>query len=63
MTYRTATFLCIILLFSACGQSSDQPAPKLFSDQRNALDKAKAVDAAQQEQAEQQRKALEQQAQ
>lgn len=63
MTYRTATLLCSLLLLSACGKSDDQPAPKLFQDQREVLDKAKAVDPALQKQDEEQRKAIEQQAQ
>ena len=63
MTYRTATLLCALLLLSACGQGDNQPAPKLFKDQRDVLDKAKAVDPAQQKQDEEQRKAIEQQAQ
>lgn len=63
MTYRTATILCTILLLAACGQSDDQPAPKLFKDQRDVLDKAKTVDAELQRQEEERRKAIEQQAQ
>ncbi len=63
MTYRTATLLCALLLLSACGKSEDQPAPKLFKDQRDVLDKAKTVDPAQQKQDEEQRKAIEQQTQ
>jgi hypothetical protein len=60
MTKRTTTLLCTLLLLTACGQSSDQPPPKLFEDQRAALEKAKAVDAELQAQAEKQRKAMEQ---
>jgi outer membrane lipoprotein-sorting protein len=60
MTKYTITLLCTLLLLSACGQSSDQPPPKLFEDQRAALDKAKAVEAELQAQAEKQRKAIEQ---
>jgi hypothetical protein len=63
MTYRTATLLSTILLLSACGQSDNQPAPKLFQEQREALDKAKAVAPALQQQEEEQRKATEQQSQ
>jgi hypothetical protein len=64
MTNRTTIFLCAILLLSACGPGgNDAPPPKLFQDQRNALNKAKAVDATQQEQNEEQRKAIEKQAQ
>lgn len=61
MNYRTSTLLCTLLLLGACGQSENQPAPKLFQDQRDVLDKAKAVDPAMQKQDEEQRKALEQQ--
>jgi hypothetical protein len=63
MTCRTTIFLCAILLLSACGQSDNQPAPKLFKDQRDVLDKAKTVDPAMQKQDEEQRKAVEQQTQ
>ena len=63
MTYRTATLLCAILLLSACGKSDNQPAPKLFKDQIDVLDKAKAVDPALQQQTDEQRKAIEKQAQ
>lgn len=61
---RHTAALCALLLLAACKPDSDQPpAPKLFEEQRNALDKAKAVDEAQQRQAEEQRKAVEQQTQ
>jgi len=63
MTYRTAILLCALLLLGACGKSDNQPAPKLFQDQRNALDKAKAVDPAMQKQNEEQRKEIEKQEQ
>ena len=63
MTYRTATLFCAILLLSACGKSNDQPAPKLFQEQREVLDKAKAVSPELQKQNEEQRKLIEQQAQ
>jgi len=63
MTYRTAMLLCALLLLGACGKSDNQPAPKLFQDQRNALDKAKAVDPAMQKQNEEQRKEIEKQEQ
>ncbi|ADE12374.1 hypothetical protein [Sideroxydans lithotrophicus] len=63
MTYRTVTLLCAILLLSACGKSDNQPAPKLFKDQIDVLDKAKAVDPALQQQTDEQRKAIEKQAQ
>lgn len=63
MTCRTAA-LCALLLLTACGPDKEQPpAPKLFEEQRETLDKAKAVDAEQQKQAEEQRKAMEQQTQ
>jgi hypothetical protein len=64
MTYRITPLLCAILLLAACSpKDNEPPAPKLFEDQRNALDKAKAIDPALQKQDEEQRKALEQQAQ
>ena len=64
MTNRTFILLCSILLLGACGPGgNDAPPPKLFQDQRNALDKAKSVGATQQEQTEEQRKAIEKQAQ
>ncbi len=63
MTCRTATLLCVIMLLGACGQSDNQPAPKLFKDQRDVLDKAKTVEGTLQKQNEEQRKAIEQQAQ
>jgi outer membrane lipoprotein-sorting protein len=63
MAYRTFALLCTILLLAACGQSDSQPAPKLFKDQRDVLDKAKTVDATLQKQAEEQRKTTEQQTQ
>ena len=61
MNYRTSTLLCALLLLGACGQSDSQPAPKLFKDQRDVLDKTKTVDPALQKQDEEQRKAIEQQ--
>ncbi len=61
MTRPTLALLCLIPLLHACGQSDSQPAPKLYQEQRNALDKAKAVDPMVQKLDEEQRKALEQQ--
>jgi hypothetical protein len=64
MSYRTIAILSALLLLNACGPSDNEaPPPKLFEDQRNALDKAKDVDAMQQEAAEKQRKELEKQTQ
>ncbi len=64
MTSRTAALLSTLVLLAACSPKSDEPpAPQLFQQQRQALDKAKAVDANQQKQEEEQRKAIEQQAQ
>ncbi|OIR07684.1 hypothetical protein GALL_99660 [mine drainage metagenome] len=61
MTCRTAVLLCASLLLGACGQGDNPPAPKLFKDQRDALDKAKAIDPAMQKQDDEQRKSIEQQ--
>ena len=63
MTYRTITLLSAILLLNACGKSENQPAPKLFQEQREVLDKAKAVSPELQKQNEDQRKLIEQQTQ
>ena len=64
MAYRIVPLLCTLLLLAACSPNDNEtPAPKLFKDQRDALDKAKAVEPAQQKQDEEQRKAIEQQAQ
>ncbi len=63
MTYRIATALCATLLLAACGQSENQPAPKVFKEQREVLDKAKAIGAEQQKQEEAQRKAMDEQTQ
>jgi major membrane immunogen (membrane-anchored lipoprotein) len=60
-SYRTCTLLCALLLLGACGKSETQPAPKLFKDQIEVLDKAKAVDPALQKQDDEQRKSIEQQ--
>lgn len=61
MTYRTTAFLCVLFLLGACGRDDNPPAPKLFKDQRDALDKAKTVDPAMQKQDDEQRKAIERQ--
>lgn len=61
MTYRIAAAL---LLLTACSPHNEQPpAPKLFEQQRDALDQAKTVEAIQQQQAAEQRKTIEQQSQ
>lgn len=68
-TYKENTMRCHIaviltatLLLCACSRSDTQPpAPKLFEEQRDALDKAKEVGAMQLEAAAQQRKSMEQQ--
>lgn len=64
MSYRIA-IISTLLLLSACDQKSKEQTepPKLFADQREALDKAKAVGAALQEQEDKKRKELEQQTQ
>ncbi len=56
--------LGVLLLLGACSpHDNETPAPKIFLEQRDALDKAKAVDPASQQQDEAQRKAIEQQTQ
>lgn len=62
--------LCIVLSLGACSPNKDDPnkdektpPPKLFEEQRDALDKAKTVEGTQQKQDEEQRKAVEQQTQ
>lgn len=60
MTHLIAA-LCTLVLLSAC--DNQPPAPKLFEEQREALDQAKSVEETQQQQAEEQRKAMEQQTQ
>ena len=61
MNIRTLTLLCALFLLGACGKTDTQPAPKLFKDQIDVLDKAKTVDPALQKQDEEQRKTIEQQ--
>lgn len=64
MHRHTALILTTTLLLCACDRNEPPPpAPKLFVEQRDALDKAKEVGAMQLEAAEQQRKAMEQQTQ
>ncbi|MHB1115519.1 hypothetical protein [Sideroxydans sp.] len=54
----------LILTLGACSRDEPPPpVPKLFAEQRDALDKTKDVSAMQLEAAEQQRKAMEQQTQ
>ncbi|OHC83504.1 MAG: hypothetical protein A3J99_06205 [Sideroxydans sp. RIFOXYD2_FULL_59_7] len=56
--------LSLLLALTACSRDEPPPpAPKLFAEQRNALEQAKGVGALQQEAAEQQREAMEQQTQ
>ncbi len=62
MPYRTATLLSALLLLGACG-GDNQPAPKLFKEQRDVLGKAKAVGPELQKQQEEQQKAADQQTQ
>ena len=64
MINRTA-LLCLLVLVGACSpdKNEDAPRPKLFEEQRNALDQAKAVNAEQQKQEEAQKKAVDQQTQ
>ncbi|MBI5005729.1 MAG: hypothetical protein HZB95_01260 [Nitrosomonadales bacterium] len=63
MSYRTAAFLSILLLSACSPGDDDAPPPKLFEDQRQALDKAKEVNSIQLDAAEKQRKDIEQQSQ
>ena len=62
MTYRTLT-LCALLLLGACNPSNSEktPPPKLFAEQREALDKAKTVAPAEQKHYEEQQKAVDEQ--
>lgn len=64
MINRTALF-CILVLIGACSPDKNEgaPRPKLFEEQRNALDQAKAVNTEQQKQEEAQKKAIDQQTQ
>ncbi len=60
MITNLAAALYVLLMLTACSPSNDEtPAPKLFKQQRDVLDKAKAVEPAQQQQDEAQRKASE----
>jgi ABC-type uncharacterized transport system auxiliary subunit len=64
-TMRNQTFilLCTIFLLSACSPSDNQPAPKLFQDQIEVLNKAKTVEGTVQNLDAEQKKAIEQQSQ
>lgn len=56
--------LCAALVLAACSRNEPPPpAPKLYTEQRDALDQAKEVSTMQLEAAAQQRKAMEQQTQ
>lgn len=62
MRAQIAVILSATLVLSACNRDEPPPpVPKLFAEQRDALDKAKDASAIQLEAAEQQRKAMEQQ--
>lgn len=62
MRPHIAVILSATLLLGACERDAPPPpVPKLFTEQRDALDQAKDVSAMQLEAAEQQRKAMEQQ--
>ncbi|MBU1215200.1 MAG: hypothetical protein KKA63_08180 [Gammaproteobacteria bacterium] len=63
MRTHIAVILGFTLLCACSRNDTPPPAPKLFEEQRNALDKAKDVGAMQLDAAEQQRKAMEQQTQ
>lgn len=58
MNFLIAAIFFIFLL-NGCGQKEDTPPPKLFEDQRKALDQAREVNVQQQEEADKQRKELE----
>jgi len=59
-----AIAVSLILTLSACSRDEPPPpVPKLFTEQRDALDQAKEISAIQLEAAEQQRKAMDQQTQ
>ena len=62
MVYRTFT-LFTLLLISACSPSDSEktPPPRLFAEQRDALDKAKTVAPAEQKHNEEQQKAVDEQ--
>lgn len=64
MRFRIAAILSAALVLGACNRDEPPPpVPKLFAEQRDALEQAKGVNAIQMEAAEQQRRALEQQTQ
>jgi len=57
------TTLCALLLLGACSPSNGDktPPPKLFAEQREALDKSKTVAPEQEKHDEEQRKAVDEQ--
>lgn len=59
---KLALTLCAIFLLDACNRNEIAPPPKLFKEQREALDKAKAIDMTQQ-QGEEQRREVDRQSQ
>jgi hypothetical protein len=64
MRHPIAAILFAALVLAACSRDeTPPPAPKLFAEQRDALDRAKDVGTTQLEAADQQRRAMEQQAQ
>jgi hypothetical protein len=59
---RALLLLPVVLYVGACGQKTEQavaPPPKIFKQQREALDRAKAVQDSVDQQAEQARRKLE----
>lgn len=60
--FKLFLFLTTSLLLQACGPDK-APAPKLFEEQRSALDKAKEVNNKVQQQAEELKKSMDKQAQ
>jgi uncharacterized lipoprotein len=62
MIVRLTAFLALLLLSACSPSNSDKtPPPKLFAEQREALDKAKTVAPEQQKHDEEQQKAVDEQ--
>jgi outer membrane biogenesis lipoprotein LolB len=63
MIFRTLAVLALCLLGACTPNDDTPPKPKLFEQERNALEKSKAVDAAQQQQSQEQKEAIDKLAQ